>query len=118
MARLILALMLLSVPLIGAAAEPSHTADQLRAALAGNTVTGIFGPRHYRQYFDASGDTTYVEQGRRPTRGTWRVTEEGHFCSVWGQTESCYDVVLNGADITWGPDWPTASIVPGNQLNP
>ena len=62
-------------------------------------MTGTFGPRHYRQYFGSDGKTTYVEQGRRPTFGTWSVTDEGRFCSVWGQTESCYDVVLDGASI-------------------
>lgn len=116
MTRLMLVLVILVAPPLQAMAESKHTAAQLREALTGNTVSGVLGPRHYRQYFDPNGSTTYVEQSRPPTRGTWRVADDGRFCSVWGQAESCYDVVLNGNEITWGPGYSAAKIAPGNLL--
>ena len=83
-----------------AAAEDPET---LRQALSGATVVGAWNGTPYRQTFGEDGSTTYVEGGR-PSFGSWRIADDGDYCSVWppAPSENCYGVELepDGA-LTW-----------------
>ena len=79
------------------------TAEEFRQLLSGNTMNGVWGETHYQQYFDPGGRTIYQEQGMQPTFGTWRINEQGRYCSVWppSKAEACYDVAKDNETLLW-----------------
>ena len=86
-----------------ALAEPNEVAgDELATLLTGNSIDGVWGETHYIQYFAASGRTLYKADGSPGDWGTWRINEDGQYCSTWrGGGESCYLVIdINGA-LNW-----------------
>ncbi len=84
-------------------APVTMTADEFKQLLSGNTMNGIWGETVYQQYFDPNGRTIYQEEGKRPTFGTWRINEQGRYCSVWppSKTEACYDVSKEAETLLW-----------------
>ena len=100
----------------GTAAPPS--AAELKALISGNSATGNWEGRPYKQYFSANGSTRYDEEGRRPSSGSWRINEKGQYCSTWppSSNETCYNVLVNGQTIYWSSrgGYQKASVVPGN----
>ena len=113
--------MLLSISV--QATEPtSVTQDELEELLIGNTITGVWDSHHYRQYFDNNGDTVYVEKGRPPTTGKWRISALGMYCSSWSrsQGEACYAAKRDGKQLLWeGRDGNLyrSDLVTGRQLD-
>lgn len=115
-------LMALAILATGPASAAPHplNADEIRAALTGNTVHGTWAGREYFSFFDANGWTFYVEPGRPETRGRWQA-HDGKYCSKWGEggTESCYALELDGETLLWvtneGERYPSR-ILPGDQL--
>ena len=77
--------------------------DEFNQLLAGNTMKGVWGESNYQQYFDPNGDTTYLEEGKDETYGTWRINTDGQFCSIWPPStdEYCYMVLKDGDTLLW-----------------
>ena len=83
--------------------ERKLSGKQIREALTGNTVEGLWGSRPYKSYFRPDGLTVYHPEGGEPESGRWRVDEENdHYCSWWARTGwSCYNVYRDGRIIIW-----------------
>lgn len=121
---LLAAALLAVVPAPPAEAEARKlSAVEIENKLIGNTVEGQWDGISYKQFFDASGNTIHVEDGRMPTFGRWKADpEKDTFCSWWENSgESCYEVLEVGPDtIIWvAPgtenEFP-AKVLPGDQL--
>ena len=101
---------LLNVPV--EAAERALKGAEIAALLKGNTVVGASDGKSWKQFFDASGATTYVAGARAPSRGAWSVQGD-KFCSQWPPNEkwTCYsvtgDVDANPKTVTWIGDGAT-----------
>ncbi|MEM7223300.1 MAG: hypothetical protein AAF495_10000 [Pseudomonadota bacterium] len=122
MTRLIalLAALLLAMP--AAAGEPqTMTQNEFRTLIEGNTIVGEWSGTPYRQFFDEGARTTYQEKGKAETYGTWRITEDGKYCSVWppNPQEACYNVKRDEDTLFWdaggGKTYPS-DVVPGKQM--
>ena len=104
-------------------ADPSAMSqNEFRTLIEGNSIVGEWAGRPYRQFFDAHGRTTYVEKGAAATFGTWRIAEDGRYCSVWPPSpqESCYSVQRDGDTLFWdagGGKVYSSQVVPGQQLD-
>ncbi len=96
------------------AQERPLTGEEIRAALAGKSVTGERRGKSWSQSFDESGATTYVSDGR-PSPGRWRVDGD-RYCSQWPPASrwDCYkmtgDLTASPPTVTWiypdGTRWP------------
>ena len=124
LSALLAAALLALVPALPAAAEARKlSAVEIEDRLVGNTVEGLWAGRPYKQFFDGSGNTLYVEDGRQPSMGRWKAdTEKDAYCSWWEVGGwSCYEVLDGGPDtIIWvspssGEEYP-AKVLPGDQL--
>lgn len=97
------------------------TQTEFQALIEGNTIVGEWAGKPYRQFFDEGGQTSYLEQGASVTLGTWRITEDGQYCSVWPPSpqEACYKVERDGDTLLWdgggGKTYPS-DVVPGKQM--
>ncbi len=116
----VMAFLLLGLPMAAQAQEKMLNGDEITAALAGNTVTGEQKGVAWKQYFDATGATTYINGSDAPTEGLWKV-EGGKFCSQWPPRAQwdCYDMTGQADDVAWiyqGGDPLPAKVVSGNQL--
>ena len=78
-------------------------AEGLRAYLTGNILIGVWGKANTRQYFAPSGSTWYQEGENAQSHGTWRVRDDGRYCSVWppSRHESCYEVSFIDDVLFW-----------------
>jgi hypothetical protein len=104
------------------AQERKLNAAEIEDKLIGNTIQGLWDGQPYRQFFDASGNTVYVEDGRLPSMGRWKAdAEKDVYCSWWEGRSACYEVLDGGPDaIIWvlpGSDieFP-ATVLQGDQL--
>ena len=117
------ALLAVGAVLPAGAEQRKLSAAEIEERLAGNTVEGLWAGRAYKQFFDRSGSTLYVENGRQPSMGRWQADEEKNaYCSWWEVGGwSCYEVLDGGPDtIIWvapgsGEEHP-AKVLPGDQL--
>ncbi len=99
------------------------SAAEIEAALRGNTIIGNWVGEDYRQFFDASGFTTYrpVQSGVESV-GEWRVNDDtGLYESLWNDRLPWdeYQVHRDGDDWFWtggGVERSPFTIVPGEQL--
>ena len=97
------------------------TPEEFRTVLSDNTIVGLWAEREYRQFFSATGRTTYLERGGRPSQGSWRIDTQARYCSVWppSPAEACYRVERDGERLQWhtstGAIYP-ARVLPGEQL--
>jgi hypothetical protein len=105
------------------AEERKLSAAEIEETLIGNTVEGLWDGSSYKQFFDASGNTIYVEDGRQPNFGRWKAdAEKDAYCSWWEVSGwACYEVLDGGPDtIIWvspgsGDHYP-AKVLAGDQL--
>jgi len=76
---------------------------QLTTLMSGNTLDGVWAGRPFRQYFAASGSTQYREGDGPSSTGSWWVSSDGHYCSVWppSSREACYEVLVSGKQVFW-----------------
>ena len=97
-AALALVLVLAVAAAAALAAAEKLTATEIREALTGNTVDGIWGGKHYRSYFAPNGSTVYKPKGFPPDQGRWKVDEtKDQYCSWWPRSGwGCYDVYREG----------------------
>ena len=120
----------LAAALIGLAPATAVANDERKLSgveiediLVGNTIEGLWAGRAYKQFFDGSGNTLYVEEDRQPSMGRWKADKEKDaYCSWWEVGGwSCYEVLDGGPDtIIWvspgsGDKYP-AKVLPGDQL--
>ena len=99
-----------------AMAGAAATGDQINAAISGNTVQGsMFASGAYTEFYGADG----VIKGKDYT-GRWRVYGDT-MCFQYGQDpEACWQVKLDGDQVTWvkdGKNDGTGTIVKGNPNN-
>lgn len=92
------------------------TGDQINAAISGNTVQGsMVAAGAYTEFYGADG----VIKGKDYS-GKWRVNGDT-MCFQYGQDpEACWQVKLDGNQVTWvkdGKDDGTGTIVKGNPNN-
>ena len=105
------------------AEERRLNAAEIEDRLIGNTVEGLWDGQPYKQFFDASGNTIYVEDGRQPSLGGWWAdAEKDAYCANWERNRpACYEVLDGGPDaIIWvlpgsGRRFP-AKVLQGDQL--
>lgn len=81
----------------------SRDAEGLSEYLTGNILIGTWGKSNTRQYFAPSGSTWYQEEDNPQSHGTWRVKDDGKYCSVWppSRAESCYTVTFIDDVLFW-----------------
>lgn len=108
--RYILPLLLLSTPV---QAADLATGDAIRAALAGNTVTGSMSASGgYAEFYAADGSIHAADY-----TGKWAVKGD-KMCFAYGQDpEVCWAVAIEGAKVTWmseAGEEGHGSIKPGN----
>ena len=116
MKRFMLTAALLLAAAGAAEAGSTATGDQIKAAIAGNTVQGsMLTSGAYTEFYAADG----VIKGK-DYAGKWRI-EGDAMCFAYGQDpESCFAVKIDGDQVTWvkdGKDDGTGTIVKGNPNN-
>jgi hypothetical protein len=100
--RLIAALLIIGVVGAARAEERRLNAEEIAAALTGNTARGVEPGPEFLQFFDANGTTTYVTKSGPPDHGRWRTDAGGLYCSSWRDSGwSCYEVWGEGDAIVW-----------------
>ena len=92
------------------------TGEQITAAISGNTVQGsMMASGAYTEFYGADG----VIKGK-DYAGKWRVNADT-MCFQYGQDpEACWQVRLDGDQVTWvkdGKDDGTGTVVKGNPNN-
>jgi hypothetical protein len=97
-------------------AGAAATGEQINAAISGNTVQGsMIASGAYTEFYGADG----VIKGKDYS-GKWRVNGDT-MCFQYGQDpEACWQVKLDGNQVTWvkdGKDDGTGTIVKGNPNN-
>jgi hypothetical protein len=99
--------------------EVTLNQEEFTTLLTGNTLVGEWAGVPYRQFFAEDGRTLYLSGGSK-SKGTWRITETGDYCSVWppSQSEDCYKVTKLGDELIWysGDDRYSSHVEAGNVL--
>jgi hypothetical protein len=102
------------------AQEVQMTPEEFREILTGNTLIGEWAGSPYRQYFGENGTTMYLSNSSE-SEGTWRVADDGKYCSVWppSPAEACYTVTRQGEELIWysGSNRYPATVVKGDKLD-
>lgn len=98
-----------------ASAQTLASGDQIKAAIAGNTVQGnMLAAGAYTEFYQADG----VIKGADYT-GKWSVKDD-QMCFDYGEGASCWSVQLKADAVTWikdGVEDGTGTIVAGNPNN-
>lgn len=90
---LILCLLLMSG---AASAATALTADQIKTLIAGNSASGFADAlgKNYTAYYSPEGKLTQVLENKKRRQGTWKITDDGHFCTQFpSETERCTKVM-------------------------
>ncbi|MGL4320915.1 MAG: hypothetical protein ACRCS3_08635 [Paracoccaceae bacterium] len=110
MRQFLVILCLLSSP---AMAQDLATGDQIKAALTGNTVIGsMVASGAYTEFYAADGKIRAADY-----EGVWSVRENAMCFSYGGADPTCWNVRLQGDQVTWvsgDADEGTGTILPGN----
>lgn len=92
------------------------TGEQITAAISGNTVQGsMVAAGAYTEFYGAGG----VIKGKDYS-GKWRVDGDAMCFQYGSDPEACWQVKLDGSQVTWvkdGKDDGTGTIVTGNPNN-
>lgn len=92
---LLLCLLALSVSGTAIAAAPL-TADQAKALIGGNSAAGFADAlgKNYTAYYAPDGKLTQVLENKKRRQGTWKISEEGNFCTQFpSEPARCTKVV-------------------------
>ena len=119
--------MLIAALLTGAvrpvlADERPMSADEIREALAGNTVEGLWRNTPYLSYFQPNGVTLFRPEGGEQETGKWRIDKDkDQYCAWLARTGwRCYRLYRDGRTVIWetpGTEERFPSrIIPGRQL--
>lgn len=72
------------------------TADQARGLIAGNSAAGFADAlgKNYTAYYAPEGKLTQVLENGKRRQGTWKIAENGNFCTQFPtEPERCTRVV-------------------------
>jgi hypothetical protein len=105
-----LCLLLMALP---AMAQSHASADAIRAALIGNTVTGnMLASGGYAEFYAPDGSIRAADY-----TGKWAIKGD-RMCFDYGDAaETCFSVALSGASVVWlgdGGEEGAGQIKPGN----
>jgi hypothetical protein len=93
-------------------ADNHATGDQIRAAIAGNTVQGSMTTSGaYTEFYAADGTIKGADYA-----GTWTIDGD-QMCFAYGEAPTCFGVRLAGDQVTWvgaTGDEGTGTILSGN----
>jgi hypothetical protein len=93
-------------------AEDLASGDQIRAAIAGNTVQGSMADAGaYTEFYDVDGTIRGADY-----TGTWSIADN-QMCFDYGGGADCWTARIEGDSVTWvrdGKDDGTGTIVAGN----
>ena len=121
LASMIAGLLSLAVSAAGIGAAKAPSQSELFALLNGNTLTGEWDGRPFTQHFATNRTTRYREGDGETTHGTWRVIDNGQYCSIWPPfpRETCYDVLVDGNTILWqwGGKIHPSTVTPGDSFD-
>lgn len=70
--------------------------DQVKTLIAGNSASGFADAlgKNYTAYYAADGKLTQVLENKKRRQGTWKITDDGHFCTQFPtESERCTKVV-------------------------
>lgn len=97
--------------------------DAIVETLSGNTASGLWKGRPFKQYFNPDGSTDFAMGGEVVDVGKWWVREDGIYCSWWQATGNvCYGLQAQDADtVIWipeeaGEDPFPSTVATGNRL--
>lgn len=80
-------------------ADETVSAQDIETLLSGNTIKGTWSGSAYVQYFDPSGMTVYIAEGRPAEFGRWRVNfATDSYESWWQQTDWVAYTILKTAE--------------------
>lgn len=72
------------------------TADQVRTLIGGNSAAGFADAlgKNYTAYYAPDGKLTQMLENNKRRQGTWKITDDGHFCTQFPtESERCTRVV-------------------------
>ena len=105
-----------------AAEERAMNADEIREALAGNTVEGQWRNTPYLSYFQPNGVMLSRSEGGEQETGKWRIdADKSQYCAWLARTGwRCYRLYRDGRTVIWetpgGGERFLSRIIPGRQL--
>jgi hypothetical protein len=95
-----------------AQADDFATGAEIKAAITGNTVQGsMTATGAYTEFYAADGTIEAADYS-----GEWSV-EGDTMCFSYGDAPDCWNVRIDGDEVTWvqdGKDGGTGTLVPGN----
>jgi len=101
--------MLVAAPVLAA---DLATGDEIRAAVAGNTISGgMSDGTAYAEFYEPDGTIKAADY-----TGEWSVTDNA-MCFDYGEGATCWGVVIDGEMVTWmqdGMSEGTGTIASGN----
>jgi hypothetical protein len=103
--RWALALLILQAPLFAVAFGEEHflSEQEIKTALSGREIKGIWLGNEYTQVFNKDGSTVYRPEDQPVMSGSW-YTKNGMQCSKYeGYGEICYQVVREDGHLYWIP---------------
>ena len=107
MAAALAALMAVGLTLAGGnssgAAERRMTGSEIREALSGNSVEGVWGNTPFHTYFQPNGVMLYKPRGGPLETGKWRVDDAQNLYCAWTARQGwrCYELYRDGRTIVW-----------------
>lgn len=107
MAAALAALMAVGLVLAGGkgsdADERRMTSLEIREALSGNSVEGMWGNTPFNTYFQPNGVMLYKPRGGPLETGKWRVDEKDDLYCSWTARLGwrCYELYREGRTIVW-----------------
>ncbi len=95
------AAVLWTVPL--QAQERQLIASEIEMLLTGNTISGVWSGRAYKQYYGEGGFTVYVTDNDRADQGRWRVNHDTNQYESWWRFTgwSPYSLVKTETGYAW-----------------
>ncbi|MEW5786534.1 MAG: hypothetical protein AB1899_01630 [Pseudomonadota bacterium] len=91
-----IALLCLAALSASAWAAAPLTAEQTKTLIAGNSASGFADAlgKNYTAYYSPEGKLTQVLDNGKKRVGTWKITDDGHFCTQFPtESERCTKVV-------------------------
>ena len=74
--------------------------QEIKATLSGHEIKGIWSGKNYTQTFNEDGSTIYKQENESSWSGMWSI-KEGKFCSNFGGSENCYQIIRKGNSLFW-----------------
>lgn len=102
--------------------ERGMSADEIREALAGNTIESQLGNTPYLSYFQPNGVMLSRSEGGEQETGKWRIDrDKDQYCAWLARTGwRCYRLYRDGRTVIWETPGSNvrflSRIIPGRQL--